>query len=354
MDLACDEAERGLGKTQPNPAVGCVIVARGRIVGRGFHRRAGLAHAEAEALRDAGRRSRGATAYVTLEPCCSHGRTPPCSEALLAAGVKRVVIGCRDPNPAVSGRGARRLSRAGLEVKVGVRRDRCREIIRGFESWVQDGRPWVQLKLAASLDGRIASRNGHSKWISSSVSRRRVQSMRARSGAVLVGIGTVISDDPRLNCRVRGAKNPLRVVLDSSLRIPLKSRVVCGAGSALIVCDRGASLRRRRRLEAAGVEVLEVNSRGRGGWQRILVELGKRGIHELLIEGGAQVAASAIRAGVVNALTIFYNPRLIGSDGVPLVGVLGVAEPGDGPRFSTHEWATSGDDLVWSGRPARS
>lgn len=351
MDAACDAAERGLGKTQPNPAVGCVIVANRRIVGTGFHRRAGLPHAEVEALSDAGRRARGATAYVTLEPCCSQGRTPPCTDALVAAGIRRVVIGCRDPNPEVSGRGARRLARAGIEVSLGVGSERCREIIRGFESWILNKRPWVHLKLAASLDGRIAARTGRSKWISSAPSRRRVQSMRARSGAVLVGVGTVLNDDPRLNCRLRGASSPLRVVLDSSLRTPPDSRVVRGRGSLLIFCGPNPPLRRRRRLERVGVEITEIGGRGRRGWRRILAELGKRGIHELLIEGGAQVAATAIRAGVVNALTIFYNPRLIGSDGVPLVGLLGVADPAKGPGFVTCEWSSSGGDLVWSGRP---
>jgi len=351
MEAACEQAVRGLGKTAPNPAVGCVIVANGRVVGRGFHRRAGAAHAEVEALREAGRSARGATVYVTLEPCCTHGRTPPCTEALLAAGVKRVVVGCRDPNPEVSGRGARKLARAGIEVLVGVCAPRCRDIIRGFESWIIDKRPWVQLKLAASLDGRIASRTGASKWISSQVSRRRVQEMRARSGAVVVGITTVLKDDPRLTCRLRGANNPLRVILDSSLRTPVDSRVVCGAGSVLIVSNPDPPERRRRRLECAGAEVVGIDTRGRRGWRRLLAELGRRGIHEVLIEGGAQVAASALRARVVNSVTIFYNPRLIGSDGVPLVGALGVTDPAGGPRFVTHEWGTSGEDLVWTGRP---
>ncbi|RMD82873.1 MAG: bifunctional diaminohydroxyphosphoribosylaminopyrimidine deaminase/5-amino-6-(5-phosphoribosylamino)uracil reductase RibD, partial [Candidatus Dadabacteria bacterium] len=198
MDEACREAEKGLGWTSPNPPVGCVIVKGSRVVGRGYHRRAGLPHAEIEALREAGKEAAGATVYVTLEPCCHQGRTPPCTQALITAGVARVVAGCSDPNPRVGGRGLRALARAGVRTRCGVLEERCQDLIRGFRHWIRHGRPWVELKLAASLDGRIATRTGASKWISSAPSRRLVQRMRARADAVLVGVGTVLADDPRL------------------------------------------------------------------------------------------------------------------------------------------------------------
>jgi len=349
MGEACAEARRGLGRTAPNPAVGCVIVKSGRLVGKGYHRRAGAPHAEVEALASAGRRAAGATAYVTLEPCCHHGRTPPCTDALVAAGVTAVVVGCKDPNPEVAGKGLRRLRQAGLRAAVGVRKEECEDLIRGFRCWVTEARPWVHVKLAASLDARIAARGGASKWISSPASRKLVQAMRARSDAILVGVGTVLADDPRLTCRQARSRNPLRVVLDSRLRTPADARVVTGPGRCLLVCAKGAPAAARRRLEAAGAEVVEAAPHRRRGWQRLLAELGRREVLELLVEGGSEVATAAITADVVNAMTIFYNPRLIGSDGVPLVGPLGVTTPQGARRLRTVEWSASGPDLVWTG-----
>ncbi|RMF25369.1 MAG: bifunctional diaminohydroxyphosphoribosylaminopyrimidine deaminase/5-amino-6-(5-phosphoribosylamino)uracil reductase RibD [Deltaproteobacteria bacterium] len=353
MAEACAEAEKGLGNTAPNPPVGCILVRGGRIVGRGYHRRAGAPHAEIEAIRSAGTRARGAVAYVTLEPCCHHGRTPPCTAALVEAGVRAVVAGVRDPNPQVSGRGLARLRRAGIETTCGVLEERCEELIRGFRCWVRTGMPWVELKLAASLDGRIATRTGASKWISSPPSRRRVQHMRARADAVLVGVGTVLADDPRLTCRIAGARQPLRVVLDRGLRTPPRARVVAGRGHCLIVAAPGADARRRRALEDAGAEVVEIDCGRAAGWRRLLRELGRREVLELLIEGGGQVAASAVRARVVNEATIFYNPRLIGADGVALFGRLGVSDPGRAVRAKTCRIEYSGDDLMWVGRFVR-
>ncbi len=349
MREAAAEAGRGLGRTAPNPAVGCVIVRDGREVGRGYHRRAGRAHAEVEALTAAGKRAFGATAYVTLEPCCRHGRTPPCTQGLLEAGIARVVVGCLDPNPAVSGRGVALLRRRGVATETGVEKELCRILIRGFAEHVRFGRPWVHLKLAASLDGRIASRSGESKWISSSASRRLVHGLRARSEAILVGVGTVLADDPRLTCRLRGGANPVRVVLDRRLRTPPRCRVVEGPGRSLIVCAPSASPRARGRLEAAGAEVLAMDTRGRRGWLRLLAELGRRDVMELLIEGGATVAAAAVRATVVNRATIFYNPRFIGGDGVPMLESLGVKRPAEAIRLRTESWSSVGSDLVWSG-----
>lgn len=351
MASAVVEARKGLGQTSPNPAVGCVIARGSRVLAVGHHARAGGPHAEIMALRAAApREARGATIYVTLEPCCHQGKTPPCTEALIAAKPARVVVGTRDPNPRVAGRGIRALRAAGIDVRVGVLETECREVIRGFATWIRTGSPWVHLKLAASLDGRIATRTGASKWISSPESRRLVQQMRARVDAVLVGVGTVLADDPRLTCRLKGARQPLRIVLDHRLRTPATASVVTGRGSCLVVCGHGSSPRRRRRLEAAGAEVLEVPKKpARAGWRALLGELGGRGMHEVLVEGGAAVAASALRARVVNGLTFFYNPRLIGGDGLAMVGPLGVVDPRGALTVVTESWRTSGPDLVWNG-----
>ena len=350
MRLALGEAERGRGRTSPNPPVGCVLVRGGRELARGFHRRFGGPHAEIEALARAGPKARGATVYVTLEPCCHEGKTPPCTEALVASGVRRVVVGVRDPHPAVAGRGLRRLRRAGLRVELGVLREQCAALVEGFEAWVTEGVPKVHLKLAASLDGRIATRTGRSKWISSVPSRRLVHGLRASSDAVLVGVGTVLADDPRLTCRIKGGRNPLRVVLDRRLRTPPGARVLRAPGRCILVCMPSAPAARRRRVERTGAEVVAVDSRGRAGWRRVLRELGRRGVLELLIEGGSAVATSALRAGVVNEMTIFYNPRFIGDDGVPLLGRLGVEGPELALKATTTWWRSSGEDLVWNGR----
>jgi diaminohydroxyphosphoribosylaminopyrimidine deaminase/5-amino-6-(5-phosphoribosylamino)uracil reductase len=257
----------------------------------------------------------------------------------------------RDPNPQVAGRGLRALRKGGVSTRVGVLEGDCSQLIRGFAQWVVHARPWVHVKMAASLDGRIAAAGGASKWISSSASRDLVQEMRRRCDAILVGVGTVLADDPRLNCRVDTTRVPLRVVLDSRLRTPPRARVVTGKGPVLIVASAEVPVRARRRLEAAGAEVISVRDSGRRGWSVLLRELGRRNVMELLVEGGEKVVTSALQARVVNAMTIFYNPRLIGADGVPLVGPLGVRQPRRAMRFRTTSWSTSGPDFVWTGVP---
>ncbi|MFT5042425.1 MAG: diaminohydroxyphosphoribosylaminopyrimidine deaminase [Hyphomicrobiaceae bacterium] len=348
MSEAIKVGALGLGHTAPNPAVGCVLVRRGRELCRGWHRRAGQPHAEAAALA-AGTTVRGATAYVTLEPCSHFGRTPPCANALIDAGVARVVVGCTDPNPLVRGRGLRRLRRAGIRVETGCLKGACAELVRGYAHRTRTNRPWVHLKLAASLDGRIATSTGSSQWISSARSRRIVHGFRARSEGILVGIGTVLADNPRLTARVRGAANPLRIVLDRSLRTPPDSHVVAGPGSSLIVGTPTAPRTRELRLQRAGAQVLRMDVSGARGWGRLLEDLARRDIDELLIEGGAGVAASAVQAAAVDRLTVFYNPRLIGGDGVPMLESFGIVDPSDGPRLQTVSVTDSDGDVVWSG-----
>lgn len=327
MRVALRLARRGTGRTSPNPPVGAVIVARQMIVGRGYHRQAGQPHAEVEALRDAGPQARGGTLYVTLEPCAHHGRTPPCTAAIIAAGLRRVVVGTRDPNPSVRGNGTGKLRRAGIHVTTGVEQAACDELIAAFRKHVNTGMPWVTLKLAASLDGRIATVTGESRWITGEDSRRFVHRLRAEHDAVLVGAETVRRDDPALTCRLRGGRNPLRVVLDGRLRIPLQAQVLTttGAAQTLVVAGRSAPVATVRRIEARGASVLRLADRGgRIPLAQLLRALGRRGVLSVLIEGGATVAAAAIAAGVVDRILIFYAATLIGGDGWPMLRSIGV------------------------------
>ncbi len=336
MRLALRLARRGLGRSSPNPPVGAVVVAGQTVVGRGHHRRAGLPHAEVEALRAAGRRARGATLYVTLEPCAHHGRTPPCVDAVIAAGVRHVVIGAHDPNPSVPGNGRARLRAAGINVTSGVEQAACDELIAAFRKHITTGRPLVTLKLAASLDGRIATASGESRWITGEESRRYVHRLRDEHDAILVGAETVIRDDPELTCRLRGGRNPLRVILDGGLRLPLAARVLTNtrAAATLVVTGQHASAAKIRQIEARGAEVVRLPAKaGQVSLLRLMRVLGQRGIMSVLIEGGATVAAAALAARVVDRLRIFYAPKLIGGDGRPMLGPLGVRRLAQAPRL---------------------
>lgn len=339
---------RALGRTSPNPAVGAVVVANGRIVGRGYHRRAGAAHGEIEALREAGSRAHGATLYVTLEPCNHHGRTPPCTAAILAAGIRRVVFGVRDPNPQVRGGGAAFLRRRGIAVDSGVCVEACTELHAGFLSVARRGRPLVTLKLAASLDGRLATRTGASRWITGAAARRYVHTLRAEHDAVMVGAGTVITDDPRLTARVRGGRDPLRVVIDGRLRAPLRARVLTkrAATGTLLVTTMHTG-RKLTLLSRRGVTVWRM--RGRGGMvslRHVLVRLAGIGVTSVLLEGGATLAAAALRERVVDRFLLFFAPLLIGGDGRPLTAALAVAGLHQAPRVQITDVSRLGPDLL--------
>jgi diaminohydroxyphosphoribosylaminopyrimidine deaminase/5-amino-6-(5-phosphoribosylamino)uracil reductase len=287
-------------------------------------------------LRAAGARARGATLYVTLEPCAHHGRTPPCTDAIIAAGVRRVVFGTRDPNPSIIGNGMGRLCAAGVEVEGGIERAACDELIAAFRKHVTTGLPLVTLKLAASLDGRIATASGESRWITGEDSRRFAHRLRASHDAVLVGAETVIRDDPELTCRISGGRNPLRVILDGHLRVPLRAQVLTNTGAAatLVCTGRGAPVTRVRRIQQYGVEVLRLPDRaGSIGMKQLMRALGRRGIMSVLIEGGATVAAAAVSARVVDRVLIFYAPKLIGGDGRPMLGPLGIRRLAGAPRL---------------------
>lgn len=353
MQRALDLAAKGLGRTSPNPAVGAVIVRGGRVIGEGFHRRAGLPHAEVEALRQLNGTARGATLYVNLEPCSHHGRTPPCTDALIAAGLQRVVVGMTDPNPLVRGRGLRRLRRAGIEVKTGVLRERCERLNEDFAVFIRTGRPLVTLKLAASLDGRIATASGDSQWISNAASRRLVHELRNRADAVLVGAETVRADDPRLTCRVRGGRDPLRVILDGRLTISPQARVCTQRSTAptlIVTTEESGRGEKKTALERQGVEVLCLPGElGRVRLGSLLEELGRRGIKQVLIEGGGQVAAAALGEGIVDKVLFFYAPTLLGGESRPMIGPLGIDRVAAGLKLHTIALYRLGDDVLVTG-----
>jgi len=314
MAQALRLAERGLLTTTPNPRVGCVLVRDGVVVGEGWHEKAGEPHAEVHALRQAGEQARGATAYVTLEPCSHHGRTPPCADALMAAGVSRVVAALRDPNPLVAGRGLARLAEAGIAVAAGLLEDEARELNIGFVSRMERGRPWLRLKAAASLDGKTALNNGVSQWITGPDARRDGHRWRARACAILTGIGTVREDDPQLSVRdVETPRQPLRVVVDSRLELAPTARILAG-GNLLVVCGamdeaKAAVLRR------AGAEVMVLpDSRGKVDLSALLAQLGQRGINEVHAEAGFKLNGSLLREGLVDELVLYLAPCLVGHD----------------------------------------
>jgi diaminohydroxyphosphoribosylaminopyrimidine deaminase/5-amino-6-(5-phosphoribosylamino)uracil reductase len=355
MDMALDLARRGEGLTRPNPPVGAVVVRGDRAVGQGWHRRAGGAHAEVFALRAAGARARGATLYVTLEPCCTQGRTPPCTEAILAAGVRRVVAAVRDPNPAHAGRGLRRLRAAGVEVTVGVRGAEAGQPIEPFAQWILRGEPWVVLKLGMTLDGRIADAEGASRWITSPASRAVVQAERRRSDAILVGAGTVAADNPSLLPRPARGRRPWRVVVDPRGRTPPTARLLNdGAADQTLIavgpgCDPARTLEFLRR--GAAVAVVEDQAGGRLSLRALLGHLGGLGILRVFCEGGAELAASLVEARAADELLLFYAPRVLGGRAAsPAFGGAG-RRLEDALRFRVMETGRAGPDVIVRARP---
>ncbi|MAL99500.1 MAG: riboflavin biosynthesis protein RibD [Alteromonadaceae bacterium] len=339
MAEAIQLARRGLYSTDPNPRVGCLLVKDDRIVGRGWHRYAGEAHAEVDALAQAGSAARDATAYVTLEPCCHYGRTPPCSRALIEAGIARVVIATADANPQVAGQGIAQLQAAGIETSLGLLEAEAAALNAGFLRRMRGDRPFVRVKIAASVDGRTAMQSGESQWITAGPARADVQRLRARSSAIITGIGTLLEDNPSLTVRpsemgdldenASPRTQPCRVVLDSGLRTPPVAKMLQAEGRTVILCrqsnpsaseDAGKS-ERRTMLEAAGAEVTELPGRaGESGltWPAIVEWLQTQPFNEVLIEAGATVAGSAITAGIVDELWLYQAPTLLGSRGRPL------------------------------------
>ncbi|HYG66972.1 MAG TPA: bifunctional diaminohydroxyphosphoribosylaminopyrimidine deaminase/5-amino-6-(5-phosphoribosylamino)uracil reductase RibD [Anaeromyxobacteraceae bacterium] len=352
MRIALREAEKGLGRTSPNPAVGAVLVKGGRVISRGHHARAGGPHAEVVALRAAGRRARGADLYTTLEPCDHFGKTPPCSVALVEAGVRRVFVGSRDPNPLVNGRGIARLRRAGVTVVSGVLRDACDALNAHWFRFITEGRPYVTLKAAVTLDGKLATRTGDARWVSGPEAREWVHRLRDRVDAVLVGSGTALADDPLLTTRLpRGGRDPLRVVLDTDLDLPGRLRLFHPEGSPAKTIVAHASRKSRRFGE--GVELLACR-RSRGGIDLadLLAKLAARGVTHILVEGGAAVHASFLAARLVDRVAVFVAPKLLGADGVSWVGGPGPARMADALPLQDVRVERVGDDVLVSGAPA--
>lgn len=320
MQQALQIAAYAAGRTSPNPLVGAVIVKDGRVVGQGWHRKAGTEHAEIHALRQAGELAAGATIYVTLEPCSHYGRTGPCSKALIDAGIKRVVIAMLDPNPLVAGKGVAMIKAAGIEVETGLLQAQAERLNEVFLKWIMTKMPFVVMKTAMTLDGKIATAAGNSKWISNEVSRRRVHELRDVYDGILVGIGTVLADDPSLTTRLvsQSGKNPLRIVVDSRARTPLTAKVVTdGQAKTLIAVTVAAEAAKVEALRQAGVEVLVVNDGQQVDLRQLFCLLGERGVCSIFVEGGALINYSLLKAGLIDKVYSFIAPKMVGGSSAP-------------------------------------
>lgn len=351
MARALALAAQGLNTTTPNPRVGCVLVRDGHVVGEGWHRRAGEAHAEVHALQAAGSRAAGATAYVTLEPCSHFGRTPPCSDALIAAGVTRVVAAMEDPNPLVAGRGLAKLRAAGVETAHGLLENEARELNVGFVSRMTRGRPWLRLKAASTLDGKTALENGVSQWITGSAARDDGHRWRARACAILTGIGTVREDDPQLNVRaIPCERQPLRVLVDARLDVPLAARILQGAPALIATASEDAA--RIAALQAAGHEVIVLpNPAGKVDLPALLLALGQRGINEIHAEAGFKLNGSLLREGCVDELLLYLAPMLVGDAAQGLFNLAALTALDQAIRLDIRDIRRIGDDFRILARP---
>lgn len=352
MRRALELARIAEGRTAPNPAVGAVIVQDKVIVGEGFHPAAGEPHAEIFALRQAGTAAKGGTLYVTLEPCCHRGRTGPCATAVIAAGITRVVAGCRDPNPKVAGGGFQQLQGAGIEVVSGILETECQLLIAPFAKHIRTGLPYVTLKAGMTIDGAVATAGGESQWITGAQSRAAVHHLRNIHDAIMVGIGTVLADNPRLTTRLPQGegKNPLRVVVDSTLRTPASAALLAETGSTLILTSAAASVADAERLRSERVEILRVAGiPGAIDLVDALRQLGARGIQSILLEGGGRLHHGALHAGIVDRLCVFVAPLLLGGSGLPVFSGPGVTDLKDAFRLRQLHVERCGDDLFLHG-----
>ncbi len=344
MRRALDLAALALGRTSPNPVVGAVIVKDGHIIGEGYHQKAGTPHAEVHALRQAGDEAAGATVYVSLEPCSHFGRTPPCADALIAAGVKKVVIACLDPNPQVAGRGMQKLIAAGIETELGILEQEARQLNEAFIKYIQTGRPFVAIKTAMTLDGKIASKTGDSRWITSPDARIYVHQLRNTYDAIMVGIGTVLHDDPLLNTRLEAdnVRDPVRVIIDSKLDLPLDSKIARSSQEqrSIVFCSAGADDNKQAGLEEFGLEIIRLDSDEIFlPLEKVMEHLGSIGISSLLVEGGGQINASLLERHLVDKVYSFIAPKIIGGSEAPSpVG-------GQGLNFMREAWELHSMDV---------
>jgi diaminohydroxyphosphoribosylaminopyrimidine deaminase / 5-amino-6-(5-phosphoribosylamino)uracil reductase len=345
-------ARKGIGKTSPNPIVGAVIVRNGKIIGRGYHKKYGDWHAEINAIKDANCSVKGATIYITLEPCCHYGNTPPCVETLIKEKTGRIVVGTLDPNPMVNGKGIKILRLKSVKVDVGILEDECLELNEHYFKFIKSGIPYVTVKYAQTLDGRIATKMGNSQWISSEALRTYVHRLRAVNDCIMVGVGTVIADDPQLTVRYVKGHNPLRIIVDSKLRIPLRSSVLKDNNSHLttIATTSKAPAKKMAIIKKLGVEVLVVkkDKNGTVNLRGLLRELGKRGITSVMVEGGADIITSLLKANLVDKMVILTAPKIMGK-GLEAIGDLGVCKVKDAIKFSSFRTMRKGDDFVFEG-----
>lgn len=354
MKQALKLAKKALGRTSPNPLVGAVVVKDGKVVGLGYHKKAGTPHAEVHALRAAGTKAKGATIYVTLEPCNHTGKTPPCTHAILESGIARVVVGMVDPNPLVAGSGCLFLESQGVEVVGELLAEECRAINRPFIKFITTGLPWVIMKAGCSLDGRIAVADGRCAWITGDESRREVHRVRDRVDAILVGVDTAINDDPSLTTRLPGRKghDPLRVVLDTALRMSPQAVMLSQESTAAtwIFCSLNADLKKRQALQDAGARVIDVaEENGRPNLRDVLRALAKEGHTSLLVEGGSAIHTSFIKEGLVDQVTLFMAPLFLGNESIPVVGDLAITDVSAGRRFQMSRVKRFGNDVLIEG-----
>jgi len=352
MRRALRLAEKGRGRTSPNPMVGAVLVKNGEVVGEGYHAKAGEAHAEVLSIREAGEGAEGATLYLNLEPCIHYGKTPPCAPAVIEAGVRRVVVGMEDPNPLVRGRGLETIKKAGLDVKVGVLERECQRLNEAFCKYILKKEPFVILKVAATFDGKIATRDGESKWISGEASRRLVHRLRDQVDGVVVGINTILKDDPMLTTRIKGGRNPYRIILDSRLRIPEEAKVIEISPSKTIIATTGLAEKEKiNKLEKRGIQILTLESnQGRVDLRHLLTKLGEMEMISLLVEGGTQINGSFLDEGLIDKILFFLSPKLIGDNqAFGIFGGRGVANLKE--AFSLHEIRAKrvGEDILLEG-----
>ena len=355
MKAALRLARKGLGLVSPNPMVGAILVRGGKIIGNGYHRFYGGPHAEVYALEAAREKARGSDLYINLEPCSHFGKTPPCVDALIAAGIRRAFIGMQDPNPLVAGSGIKKLRAAGIAVETGMLEQECRQLNEAFIKYITRKNPFVYLKLAATLDGKIATAEGDSKWITCDASRALVHRLRSEVDAVMVGIGTVIKDDPLLTARLKtgAGENPLRVIVDSRLRMPPGSKLLKTARAVptIIATTDNSALSRQAALKKIGVEILTTTARkGRVDLGQLMKKLGKRGVSTVLIEGGSELSAAALQAGIVDKVLFFYAPKITGGTHAPaMVGGAGINKISAAIRVRDIRYKRVGDDILVEG-----
>lgn len=340
MKLALALGRQGRGLVNPNPMVGAVVVKNGVIIGQGYHQKYGGPHAEVHGIEQAGADAAGATLYVTLEPCCHRGKTPPCTDLLIERKIKKVVIGALDPNPLVSGAGVAKLQQAGIEVVTGVLQEECLKLIEVFRHYIQTELPFVVLKTAMSLDGKIATASGESQWITGKAARDDVQLLRGELAGIMVGINTVLLDDPRLTCRVVGGHNPRRIIVDSNLRIELTSKVLQDQedNQTIIAVTEAAPMRKRQLLQEKGVQIVVCRSlKGRVDLQHLMKLLGDAGLDSILLEGGSELNFSALEQGIVSKMITYIAPKVLGGTGKTPVGGLGVNQMDQAYRWRFEE-----------------